>query len=86
MFAYDMKNGELVFRERTGTSHSASIVASDGRIYVVSEEGEVLVLEAGREYRLLARSDMGESCMATPAIAGGVLFVRTRSHLYAIGS
>jgi hypothetical protein len=45
----------------------------------------VLVLEAGRSYRLLARNDMGESLMATPAIANRTLYVRGRSHLYAIG-
>jgi outer membrane protein assembly factor BamB len=85
LFAYDMNNGELVFRERTGASHTASLVASDGRIYVPAEKGEVLVLEAGRTYRVLARNDMGESLMASPAIAGGTLYVRTRGHLYAIG-
>jgi outer membrane protein assembly factor BamB len=56
----------------------------DGKVYVASEGGEILVLEAGRAYRLLARNEMGESCMATPAIAGGTLYVRTRGHLYAI--
>jgi outer membrane protein assembly factor BamB len=85
LFAYDMSNGERVWRERTGATHAASLLASDGRVYVTAEAGEVLVVEAGRAYRLLARNDMRESCMATPAIAGGTLYVRTRGHLYAIG-
>jgi hypothetical protein len=43
------------------------------------------VVATGAEYRVLARNDMRETCMATPAIADGTLYVRTRSHLYAIG-
>jgi outer membrane protein assembly factor BamB len=85
LFAYDMRTGELVWRERTEASHTASLIASNGQIYVATEGGEVLVLEAGRSYRLLARNDMGESLMATPAIANRTLYVRGRSHLYAIG-
>jgi outer membrane protein assembly factor BamB len=85
-FAYDLATGERVFRERTGTTHSASPVASDGKIYVAAEAGEVLVLKAGRSFEVLARNDMGESCMATPAISNGSLFVRTRGHVYAIGA
>jgi outer membrane protein assembly factor BamB len=84
LFAYDMATGERVWRERSNATHAASLVASDGRIYVASEAGEVLVLKAGRSYDLMARNDMGESTMATPAIAGGTLYVRTRGHLYAI--
>ena len=84
LVAYDMAAGELVFRERTGASHTASLVASDGRIYVATEEGEILILEAGRAYRLLARKRMGESVMATPAIANRSLYIRTRGHVVAI--
>jgi outer membrane protein assembly factor BamB len=85
-FAYDMKTGERVWRERTGTTHSASLVASDGKLYAAGEDGQVLVLKAGSSFELLARNDMGEGCMATPAIANGMLLVRTRGHLYAIAT
>jgi hypothetical protein len=44
------------------------------------------VVKAGRTFEELGRNDMGESCMATPAIASGTLFVRTSGHLYAIGT
>jgi outer membrane protein assembly factor BamB len=84
LLVYDMSNGQRVWRERTHATHAASPVASDGRIFVVAETGDVLVLEAGRSYHLLARNEMGETCMATPAIAGGTLFVRTLGHVYAI--
>lgn len=60
-------------------------MASDGRIYFASEDGEVLVVRAGREYELLARNEMGEVLMATPAIADGLLLVRGVATLHAIG-
>ncbi len=86
LFAYDMKTGQRVWRERSNATHAASLLASDDRIYVPTEEGEILVLKAGRTFELLARNDMGETCMATPAISDRTLFVRTRNHLYAIGT
>ena len=82
---HDLKTGELLHRERTEATHSASPIASDGHLYVTSEDGEVLVYRAGRELELLGRNDMGEPCLATPAIAQKTLFVRTSGHLYAIG-
>lgn len=75
----------LLYSQRTAATHSASPVASDGHLYVTSEDGEVLVYRAGREPELLARNDMGEPCLATPAIAQKTLFVRTSGHVYAIG-
>jgi outer membrane protein assembly factor BamB len=84
--AYDLRTGGLHYRERTGTTHSASPVASDGRVYLAAEGGEVLVLAAGERFEILARNDMGEPVFATPAIANRTLYVRTRGHLYAIGT
>lgn len=83
---HDLEDGSLVHRQRTQATHSASPVASDGRVYVAAEGGEVLVYRAGRAGELLARNDMGEPCMATPAIADGLLILRTTRHLYAIAS
>ena len=60
-------------------------VAGDGKIYFTSEEGDVHVLQAGPEYKLLATNKMGEICMATPAISEGNLFFRTQGHVVAIG-
>jgi outer membrane protein assembly factor BamB len=82
--AYDLATGKRLYQERTGATHAASPVASDGRLFVAAEGGEVLVVKAGPSFQVLARNDMGEPCMATPAIAGGTLFVRTQGHLYAI--
>ena len=84
--AFDLATGQRVYQQRTNGTHAASLLASDGRVYVTAEGGEVLVVKAGRSFEVLARNDMGESCMATPAIANGTLFVRTRRHVYAIGA
>jgi outer membrane protein assembly factor BamB len=86
--AYDMKTGERLYQQRiaTGTGgFSASPVAADGKLYLTSEDGEVFVVRAGRTYELVARNTMGQVCMATPAISGDMLLVRTQSALYAIG-
>jgi outer membrane protein assembly factor BamB len=82
---YDLKTGELIHRERTEATHAASPVASDGRLYVPSEDGEILVYRTGREPELVARNDMGEPCLATPAISRKTLFVRAAGHLFAVG-
>ena len=82
--AHDLKTGEQIHAERTGATHSASPVASDGHLYLTGENGEILVYRAGREPELIARNDMRDPCLATQAIAGKTLFVRTARHLYAI--
>ena len=61
-------------------------MASDGHIYLAAEGGEVLVLRAGAgRFEVIARNDLGEPIFATPAIARGTLFLRTRGHLVAVG-
>jgi len=63
---------------------SASPIAAGGKLYLASEDGDVFVVKAGREFELLATNKMGEICMATPAIAGNMLIVRTQGHLVGI--
>ena len=84
---YDARTGELHFRERLGGGRpgfTASAVAADGKLYFTSEDGDIYVVQAGPQFQLLATNSMGEVCMATPAISDGMLFVRTKDHLYAI--
>jgi outer membrane protein assembly factor BamB len=83
---YDLKTGATLYRQRTNTTHSASPIGSDGRVYLAAEGGEVIVLKAGRTYEVLARNDMGEPVMATPAIANNTMYIRTAGHVYAVGS
>lgn len=84
MRAYELKTGASVYQERTRSTHSASLVASDGKIYAATEDGLVIVFKAGRSFEILARNEMGELLMATPAIANRTLFIRSSGHLYAI--
>ena len=86
--AYNAKTGERVYQERlggTGAAFTASPVASDGKIFLSSEDGDVFVVKAGPKYELLSKNPVGEVMMATPAISDGLLIVRTVSHLYAFG-
>ena len=86
--AYNAKTGERVYQERLGGSggaFTASPVASDGKIYLSSEDGDVFVVKAGPKYELLSKNPVGEVMMATPAISDGLLIVRTISHVYAFG-
>ncbi|HVS12450.1 MAG TPA: PQQ-binding-like beta-propeller repeat protein [Thermoanaerobaculia bacterium] len=82
--AIDAVSGERVWRERTGGIFSASPVAGDGKLYLMSETGAVFVYAAGREPRLLARNQIDGRIVASPAIAGGRIFVRTDDRLLAI--
>ncbi len=87
MTAYNVNTGQREFRGRVGVggSFSASPIAADGRLYVASEDGEVYVLTAGPGLTQIAKNDMKEVIMATPAISDGVIVVRTLGHLYGIG-
>lgn len=85
--AYDLASGTEIYRQRldpVGSGFSASPVAADGRIYLSSEDGEMFVIAAGREFRQLAMHSMGEPLMATPALSRGIMYVRTAKALYAI--
>jgi len=80
----DAKTGAVVWTARVGGSYSASPLAAEGRIYLFSEEGKTTVLAAGRRYQVLAESELADGFMASPAVAGKALFLRTRTHVYRI--
>ncbi len=85
---YALADGREVYRQRipdAGSGFSASPVASDGKIYLSGEDGEIVVVKAGPKFEILARHEMGEPLMATPAISGGLLIVRGQHNVWAIG-
>ncbi len=84
--AVDAKTGERLFQGRTGGVFSAAPVAGDGKIYFVSETGEAFVIAAKREFEILAQNPMNARFLASPAISGGLLFLRSDDRLIAIGS
>jgi len=76
--------GKEIWQERLGGSYSASPVCSENRIYFCSEDGKTPVIEASREFKLLAENKVDGGFMASPAIAGNALYLRTKTHLYCI--
>jgi outer membrane protein assembly factor BamB len=81
----DAKTGERVWQERAGGIFTASPVAGDGKIYLVSETGETVILRAGRSYDVLARNRLDSHFVASPAISRGRMFLRGDSELIAVG-
>ena len=77
--------GELVWQERVGGNFSASPVSAAGRIYFLGDNGETAVIEAGPEFKVLARNPLGEKAQASIAISQGRLFIRTEKNLFCIG-
>src|SRR4029453_2314600 len=86
--AYDRASGQRVYQQRVGNAggFSASPVAAAGRIYLSSEEGDIFVVRAGRTFELLSTNPMREIVMATPALSGDMLIVRTLTQLVGIKS
>jgi len=83
--AIDAASGRRIWQQRVDGIFSASPVAGDGKIYFVSETGETIVVKAGRQPEILARNDLGERLIASPAISNGQLFIRSDGQLFAIG-
>jgi outer membrane protein assembly factor BamB len=81
---WEARTGKVLWNERVGGSYSASPLAAEGRLYFFSEEGKVAVVAAAREYKLLAENHLEGGFMASPAVSGHALFLRTRTQLYRI--
>ncbi len=81
---WDARTGETLWNERVGGNHSSSPLLADGRIYTFSEEGKTAVIAAAREYRKLAENTLGDGFMASPAVLGDALILRSRTHLYRV--
>ena len=83
--AVDAATGERVWQQRVDGVFSASPVGGAGHVYFVSENGDTIVVKAGRTPEIVARNAIGERALASPAISNGRLFLRTDNHLIAIG-
>lgn len=82
---YEVESGKKLWQQRIGGNYFSSPVCANGVIYCIDSDGNCVVIKAGREYEELNRIDLGEACRATPAIANDQMFIRTFSHLMAIG-
>jgi outer membrane protein assembly factor BamB len=78
--------GESVWTERLGGNVIASPILVDGKVYAVNEDGDVFVFAAATTFKLLGKSSVGELVRATPAVAGGRLYIRGKNHLFCIGA
>jgi outer membrane protein assembly factor BamB len=80
----DAKTGNILWNERLGGGFSASPVSAENRIYFQNESGVGFVVAAGTNYQLLAKNDLGERSLASPAVIDNAIFIRTESHLWRV--
>ncbi len=80
----DAATGKIHWQERLGGNHSASPTVAAGRIYFLSEEGESAVIAPGKEFKKLAANQLDGRFLASPAVSGGAIFLRSATHLYRI--
>ena len=77
---------ELMWQERVGGSFSATPLAAEGRICFLGDNGETTVIEAGPEFKALAKNPLGEKVQASMAVSQGQLFIRTETNLFCIAN
>jgi len=80
----DAATGEEIWQERVGGNYSASPIFADGRIYLLNEDGGTTVVAAGREFKELAKNQLEGRTLASPAVSGHAIYLRTDTHLYRI--
>lgn len=76
--------GKMVWRARIPGNYAASPIYADGRIYFFSQQGKTTVIKPGRTFQVLATNALDDGFMASPAVSGKALFLRTKTHLYRI--
>ena len=81
---FDALTGEVKYKESLKDPFSASGIAADGKLYFSSEEGNIFVIQAGPEFKLLAKNVLKDVCMASPAISGNTIYFRTQHFIYAV--
>jgi outer membrane protein assembly factor BamB len=81
----EIPSGEVVWQNRVPGNYSGSPIIVGDKMYAISEDGEVLVLAADREFKELGRNPLGDPSRATPAVAGGRMYLRTEKTLISIG-
>jgi outer membrane protein assembly factor BamB len=87
LYAIDPKTGKEIYQKQLGAKqlYRGHMVAADGKIYIVGREGVGIVVQAGREFKILATNDLKDVTYASPAISNGRIYIRTWKHLYCIG-
>lgn len=80
----EAKTGKNIWTQRVGGKYSGSPICIDGKLYVMSEKGEVVVIAAAPKYEFIARTPLGDASHATPVVANGKLYLRTFHHLVCV--
>ncbi len=80
----EAETGAEVWSERIGGNYMASPVCAGGRIFISSVQGKTSVLRTGRAFEVLAVNELDAGCLASPAVSGKALILRTKTHLYRI--
>lgn len=82
---HNVQTGEMLWRDKVPGAFYGSPVWVDGRLYCIAKNGDVVVVAAGDKFQLIARVPLGEPSFATPAVADGIMFLRTRTQLFSLG-
>jgi outer membrane protein assembly factor BamB len=82
----EARSGKAIWNESLGRHHDASPLLVNGLIYSLADDGTTYVVKPKAEFELIAKNSIGEPCHATPAIAGGRIFIRSTSNLWCIGA
>jgi len=80
----ELETGARLWRERIGGQYSASPLYAKGRLYFFDREGTSVVLKAGRKFEVLASNELDSGFMASPAVVGDAMLLRTKTHLYRV--
>lgn len=82
----DPKTGEIHWQKRAGGKYAASPIYADGRIYFFGIDGDIVTIEPGDTFQLLAETKLGDGFMASPAVVGNEIILRSKSRLYSLGT
>jgi outer membrane protein assembly factor BamB len=87
IICYDADSGKEIYRAKLGNAQSfiASPVASDGKLYIIDEQGTVYIIQDGTSFKQLTEIPMNDICLTAPAITDGMVFFRTQKYLIAVG-
>lgn len=82
---FDARSGKVEWQERLNGGHSASLVAGDGHIYFLNDDGRTRVVKADRQFEVVSENEIGEHAYASMAVSQGQLILRGVDHLFCIG-
>ena len=81
---FDTETGERIWKERLGKHYSSSLLSTNKHVFFVADEGVTTIIEAGEQFKVVAKNPLGEYTFASPALSDGQLFIRGEKHLFCI--